>query len=117
MVPPINYEGSEKADQLRLRLRHLELEYGLANAGLEKTRFATITVSVVAVLVTGMGFVASMWGKREFLSGTNVVAIGVVAAVGLLAFASLVFGRSFKLRSQISKTKKELEIVLGESVR
>ncbi len=107
----------EKAQRLEVELRQLELEYQLARQGLSKTMAATVVASLGVLGMTFMGFYASMWGKRDFLSGQNIVVIIMVVALALVAFSSLVFGRAAKLRARIAEKEKELEIVLGERVR
>jgi hypothetical protein len=104
-------------ERLELQKLRLEREYELARMGLGKT-VTTTGMAIVSVLITMLlAFGAAMWGTRAFLSGTEIVAIVIVVAIGLVAFAAMVFGRAARLKARISQTDKELEMVLGEDVR
>jgi CheY-like chemotaxis protein len=108
---------SVRADQLQLQLTRLEREYELAKMGLGKSQAAT-GMGVVSVLVTMLlAFSASMWGARNFLSGTNIVVIVAIVAVALVAYAAMIFGRAARLKARMTATEKELEMVLGDDVR
>jgi CheY-like chemotaxis protein len=117
IVPVHAPTRSERASELQLRLKQLEYEYELSRQGMAKGQLATILAITGAGLTVTLAFLSSMFGKREFLSGSNIVVIIVAMVLALLGFASLVFGRAARLRGLVSKTKKELEITLGERVR
>src|ERR1043165_5629645 len=108
---------TQPAQRLQVELRQLELEYELARQGLTKTSVATVTAIIGVLGTTFMGFYASVWGKREFLSGQNIVLIIIAVAMALVALSALVFGRAAKLKARIAEKERELEIVLGERVR
>ena len=104
-------------EQLELQKLRLEREYELAKMGLGLSGTASSLGAGSVLIIMMLGFGATMWGTRTFLSGTQMVAIVVVVAIGLVAFAAMVFGRAARLKARISKTEKELEMVLGDDVR
>jgi len=106
-----------QAERLTLEKLRLEREYELARMGLGKSSFATIAASVGVLTIVSLGFGASMWGKRQFLSGTDIVMIVAIVAIGLVAFSAMVFGRAARLKAKITEKEKELEMVIGGDVR
>ena len=109
-------EVSTKSE-LELQLRQLENEYELAKDGISSCgRLAPL--AIVAFL---MSLVIMLLGetlvKKTILSGSQfVTAVGIVV-LGFVIFYSIVYGRVIKIRANISKKKKQLEIETGEKVR
>jgi hypothetical protein len=85
--------------------------------GMIKSRSVTALVTMAVLVSVAMSFVIRWRADREFLSGTHIVLIVVVVAFSLVIYASLIFGRTSRLRASISTTKKEIEMVAGEKVR
>jgi nitrate/nitrite transporter NarK len=103
--------------ELELRLKELEHEYALARAGLTMgiwgaggvmlSGLATMILALIPIIVVG----------KMFLSGTHLVIIFFILAAAVVIFFSFVFGRTAKIRAEISETKKLLELSSGDKVR
>jgi len=102
---------------LEERLRQLELEYELAREGLAKGRTATIAVILSGLATLIIAVVPLIWRGKEFLSGTHIVIIFSVLAIAVVVYFSFVFGRTARIRAEISETRKMLDVASGKSVR
>ena len=103
--------------ELEAHLYALEREYDLAHDGLIKGKIFSLSAiaSVLATMVIGL--VAFLKQGNGFLNGNHIVAIVGILAFALIIYFAFVFGRAAKLRAEISKTKKQLEMVAGDKVR
>ena len=103
--------------ELHARLKELEEEYRLAQAGLAKGMVGTLGAMVSGLATLGAALVAFLVSGPGFLSGTHLVIIFATLAAAVILYFSFVFGRTARLRAAITKTKKEIELSTGERVR
>ncbi|MCX5643536.1 MAG: hypothetical protein NTZ17_02450 [Phycisphaerae bacterium] len=104
-------------EELELHLKGLEREYELARLGMIKGQGATRMGVAGALVTTVLSFTAFFLTGKSLLTGTHLVIIVLIIAASLVIFSSFVFGRAARIRAEISKTKKSLEIVSGDKVR
>ena len=107
-------------DELEARLEELEkleAEYWkLAMAGLGKGLIFSFGGFIMIIALVVIALLAIIRTGIALLTGNHLVAIiGILFAFLLLYFA-FVFGRVAKIRAEISKTKKQIEVEAGESV-
>jgi len=97
-------------------LRKLEMEYELATRGFAarapKT-YAALIVAFLIFIVTALVLAAN--GKQLFPGWPLVWIFGVFGAVVIIYYLFL-YRRAFKLRAQIAKEKKRLEMAAGKSM-
>ncbi|HLF82604.1 MAG TPA: hypothetical protein VI837_00350 [Blastocatellia bacterium] len=72
-------------------------------------------ISGILTLVIGIG--GAVYVGRDVLSGTHIVIIFGILAASVVIYFSFVFGRAARLRAEITKTKKLIEVVSGDKVR
>ena len=104
-------------EDLEVRLEELRHEYDLAKTALVKGGFMTMGAFASGLATLGIGLYAFIQKGEGFLSGNHFVFIFLILAFSLVIYFSFVFGRQAKLKAEISKTKKLLEMSSGESVR
>ena len=105
-------------DEQEARLQHLEREYALATLGLNKLSERGLPLVILGILGTVIaGIIPLIWVGRTFLSGTHIVIIVGIVAASLMMYCAFVFGRAARIRAEISRTKKMLDIEAGDSVR
>jgi len=104
-------------EELELRLKVLEKEYELSNRGMEVGHAKTGMAMLSGLITLGAALAAFLFKGEGFISGTHLVIIFSLLIGGLVIYYSFVFGRSAKIRMEISETKKALEIMSGENVR
>lgn len=115
--------GPNKFDDMTMqrpkseKLLELEMEYELAKRGLAEGIRATFA----AMLSAGFTFLAliivTVMGITPLLTGHQLVIIFGILAVAVILYFALVFGRAAKIKAQISKEKKEVQVELGKRVR
>jgi hypothetical protein len=103
--------------ELEIRLKELEHEYELARAGLAKGIWATGGAMLSGLLSLAIAVIALIWTGKEFLTGTHLVIIFFILAAAIVIYFSFVFGRTSRIRAEISETKKMLEMSSGDKVR
>jgi hypothetical protein len=112
-VLPINVESSGAPVKKSNELRQLEMEYQLATRGLAarapKT-YASIIVGFSIFLLVSLLLAAS--GKQLFPGWPLVWLFGIIAAAVLIYYA-FVYTRACKLKAEIAKEKKRLELAGG----
>src|SRR5215467_155401 len=112
-VVPINVESSGAPVKKSIELRQLEMEYQLATRGLAarapKT-YASIIVGFSIFLLVSLLLAAS--GKQLFPGWPLVWLFGIIAAAVLVYYA-FVYTRACKLKAEIAKEKKRLELAAG----
>lgn len=99
------------------KLRELEMEYELATRGLTKglpATFAAMLSGLMSLLATAVVLV--MTGKT-LLTGNQLVIIFGILATAIIIYFAFVFGRAARIKAQINKEKKELEVEVGRRVR
>jgi threonine/homoserine/homoserine lactone efflux protein len=96
--------GPEEAE-LRARLERLEAEQLALREGFKAARMAIVG----AIVTTVLAFAAVLITGASFISGTHLVIIVAIIAAALIGYFSFVFGRSVRIRGEISKVKGELE--------
>ena len=69
--------------------------------------FASLVVSALVLGLTG----------KQLLGGWQLVAVFGIIAVAIVVYYAFVFGRAFKLKGEIAREKKRLEIEAGKSIR
>jgi hypothetical protein len=82
-----------------------------------KSGYATLYMSILALVGLVLTFVARFYRDRELFYGIHVVMLVLTVAAALIMFSSFVFGRAARIKAEISKTKKQLEMVAGDKVR
>lgn len=108
---------TQTKEELKIRLKELEKEYELANRGIELGRIKTNMAMISGLVTLFVALAAFLVAGSGFLSGNHLVIIFGMLIAALVIYYSFVFGRSAKVRMEISKTKKLLEISSGEKVR
>ena len=103
--------------ELELRLEELKAEYDLARTGLMKGFLGTIGAMISGLGTLVISVVAFMKTGKDFLTGNHIVIIFGILAVTILIYFSFVFGRAAKIKTEITKTKKLLEMSSGDKVR
>jgi len=78
-----------------------------ATGGALISGLATLAAALYAFVAVGPGF----------LSGDNLVFIFGMMIAALVIYFSFVFGRAAKIRMEVSKTKKLIELASAENVR
>jgi len=101
-----------KLRENQYKLEHLHLEYDLARAGLGKGKTA------LPIVVLSIMFICLLGVFAPFLfNGWQIVSMVGIAAATLFLYHALVFGRAAKIKGEINKEKKRIEIELGKSIR
>jgi DNA-binding Lrp family transcriptional regulator len=108
---------SLSATELKARLKELEREYELAREGLRSGFYKTAMAMVSGLVSLGVAAFVFVSRGPGFIDGWQLIVIFGIMAVALVIYYSFVFGRSAKLRAEISKTKKLIEVSSGENVR
>jgi len=115
-VVPVNAESSDPPIKKSNELRQLEMKYQLATRGLAtrapKT-YATMIVGFSIFLVVSLVLAAK--GKQLFPGWPLVWVFGVIATA-VLIYYSFVYRRACKLKAEIAKEKKRLELAAGKLV-
>jgi hypothetical protein len=112
-VLPINVESSGAPVKKSNELRQLEKEYQLATRGLASRApktYASIIVGFSIFLLVSLLLAAS--GKQLFPGWPLVWLFGIIAAAVLIYYA-FVYTRACKLKAEIAKEKKRLELAGG----
>jgi len=116
-VVPVDVESSDPPIKKSNELRQLESEYRLATRGLAarapKT-YATIIVAFLIFIIMALFLAAN--GKQLFSGWPLVWAFGVIA-IAVLIYYCFVYARTCKLKAQIAKEKKRLQLAAGKLVR
>jgi hypothetical protein len=116
-VVPVDAESSDPPIKKSDELRQLETEYQLAARGLAarapKT-YATMIVGFSIFLVVALVLAAN--GKQLFPGWPLVWVFGVIATA-VLIYYSFVYRRACKLKAEIAKEKKRLELAAGKLAR
>jgi hypothetical protein len=98
------------------QLRQLEMEYELATRGLAarapKT-YAALIVGFLIFLITALVLAAN--GKQLFPGWPLVWTFGVIGAAVIIYYLFL-YRRAFKLKAEIAKEKKRLEMAARKSM-
>jgi hypothetical protein len=109
-VVPVDAEGSDSPIKKSNELRRLEMEYQLATGGLAarapKT-YATMIVGFLIFLVVTLLLAAN--GKQLFPRWPLVWAFGIIA-IAVLIYHAVVYRRACKLKAEIAKEKKRLQL-------
>ena len=113
-VVPINAESSNPPIKKSNELRQLEIKYQLATRGLiaraPKT-YATVIIGFSIFLVVALLLAAN--GKQLFPGWPLVWVFGIIG-IAVLFYYSVVRIRACKLKSEIAKEKKRLELAAGK---
>jgi hypothetical protein len=116
-VVPVDAESSDPPIKKSDELRQLESEYQLMTRGLAarapKT-YAAMIVGFSIFLVAALVLAAN--GKQLFPGWPLVWGFGVIATA-VLIYYSFIYRRACKLKADIAKEKKRLELGAGKSVR
>jgi len=116
-MEPVNAETSDPAIKKSDELRQLEMEYKLATRGVAarapKT-YAGMIVGFSIFLISALVLAAT--GKQLFPGWPLVWVFGIMGTAVVIYYA-FVYRRAFKLKAEIAKEKKRLELAAGKSVR
>ena len=116
-MEPVNAETSDPPIKKSDELRQLEMEYKLATRGVAarapKT-YAAMIVGFSIFLISALVLAAT--GKQLFPGWPLVWVFGIIGT-GVVIYYSFVYRRAFKLKAEIAKEKKRLELAAGKSVR
>lgn len=114
-IRPVDAETSDplikKSDALR------QLEYQLVNRGVAARAprtYAAMIVGFSIFLISALVLAAT--GKQLFPRWPLVWAFGIIGTA-VVIYYSFVCRRAFKLKAEIAKEKKRLELAAGKSVR
>jgi hypothetical protein len=103
--------------KLEIKLKELESEYELARMGMLKGGFAGGGALVAGLLTLGASLFAFLKKGPGFLNGNQLVIIFGMMIAGLVIYFSFVFGRAARVKMEITKTKKAIEMSSGANVR
>jgi len=109
-IKPIEIEKSEN-------LIELELEHKLAYNGLikgMKAASAAMLSGFFTLMASGVVLIVS---NKELLTGIQLVLIFAILATAIIIYFAFVFGRAAKIKVEISKEKKKLEVDSGKTTR
>jgi hypothetical protein len=81
-----------------------------------KSGMATFAATVVMLVITAAATFAFVNKGSGFIDGTHLVLISFILVGSLIIYFSFVFGRAAKVRAQIGKTKKLIEMSSGDRV-
>jgi hypothetical protein len=81
-----------------------------------KSGMATASAALVMLVITVAATFAFLNKGAGFIDGTHLVLIAFILVGGLIIYFSFVFGRAAKVRAEISKTKKLIEMSSGDRV-
>ena len=116
-MEPVNAGTSNPPIKKSDELRQLEMEYKLATRGVAarapKT-YAAMIVGFWVFLISALVLAAT--GKQLFPGWPLVWVFGIMGTA-VVIYYSLVYRRAFKLKVEIAKEKKRLELAAGKSVR
>jgi uncharacterized integral membrane protein len=116
-VVPVNAESSNPAIKKSNELRQLEMEYQLATRGLAARApkaYAAMIVGFSIFLVVALLLAAN--GKQLFPGWPLVWVFGVIA-IAVLIYYFIVYMQACKLKAEIAKEKKRLELAAGKLVQ
>ncbi|HEX8247227.1 MAG TPA: hypothetical protein VF599_03505 [Pyrinomonadaceae bacterium] len=106
--------------QLEAHLRYLERELKETSrfnyAALMKGKNATIYAMVASLIIFGVSTFAFIQRGEGFVSGLHLVILAFILVGGFIIYFSFVFGRTARIRGEISKTKKLIEMSSGDRV-
>ena len=112
-IVPVDAESSEPPVKKSNELRQLEMKYQLATRGLgaraPKT-YATMIIGFLIFLLVTLLLATS--GRQLFPGWPLVWAFGIIATA-MLIYYSFVCWRALKLKADIAKEKKRLQLAAG----
>src|SRR5215469_1012708 len=109
-VVPVDAEGSDPPIKKSDELRRLEMEYQLATRGLAARAPKTYTTMIVGFLIfLVVTLLLAANGKQLFPRWPLVWAFGIIA-IAVLIYYSVVYRRACKLKAEIAKEKKRLQL-------
>ena len=116
-MQPVNAETSDSPIKKSDELRQLEMEYKLATRGVAarapKT-YAAMIVGFSIFLISALVLAAT--GKQLFPRWPLVWVFGIMGTAVVIYYC-FVYRPAFKLKAEIAKEKKRLELAAGKSVR
>ena len=116
-MEPVNAETSDPPIKKSDELRQLEMEYQLATRGVAlrapKT-YAAMIAGLSIFLISALVLAAT--GKQLFPRWPLVWVFGIIGTA-VVIYYSFVYRRAFKLKAEIAKEKKRLELTAGKSMR
>ena len=101
-------QGEMTEQELKLRLEHLREEYKLARQGL----FGGLVTSGIAIV----GLVVTAGIKLQVM-GSSYIWLVLIAASAIVIYFAFVFGRIASIRTKITKTQLNLDMLAGQNVR
>jgi preprotein translocase subunit SecY len=110
----------ESKHNLELKLKQLEYDYAIAKQGLAVRGLGGLAMLLVFVGMMSTKFLGAFTFLKRgegFIGGKDFVLLAIVVCLGLFLFYSLVLSRTARIRAEISKTKKSLEVVSGDKAR
>ena len=110
---PVDAESSDPPVKKSNELRRLETEYQLATRGLAARApkiYATVIIGFSVFLVVALLLAAT--GKQLFPGWPLVWLFGIIAAAVLIYYA-FVCTRACRLKAEIAKEKKRLQLAAG----
>ncbi len=110
-------QNEKSKSEIEVRLEELEYEYSLAKTGLLKGGFATVLAFLAGIMSLGAALYAFLKKGPGFISGNHLIVMFALMIGALIVYFSFVFGRAAKLKMDIRKQKKLLEISSGDNVR
>ena len=112
-VVPVDAESSDSPVKKSGELRRLESEYRLATRGLAvraPKSYAAMMIGFLIFVVVALLLAAN--GKQLFPGWPLVWVFGVIA-IAVLVYYSFVYRRACKLKADIAKEKKRLQLGYG----
>ena len=113
-VTPVDSESSDPPVKKSDELRQLEKEYQLATRGLAAKAPKTYAVMIVSFLIfLAAALLLAANGKQLFPGWPLVWLFGIIATA-VLIYYSFVYTRACKLKAEIAKEKKRLQLAAGK---
>jgi hypothetical protein len=116
-VVRVDVESSDPPIKKSDELRQLESEYRLATRGLAARAPRTYAAMIIGFLIfLAAALLLAATGKQLFPGWPLIWVFGIIATA-VLIYYSFVYMRACKLKAEIAKEKKQLELATGKLVR
>jgi len=115
-VVPINAESSDPPIKKSDELRQLEWEYQLATRGLAARASKTYAAIIIGFWIFLAATLLLAANGRQLFRGWPLVWVFGVIATAMLIYYLFVYTRACRLKAEIAKEKKRLELAAGKLV-
>ena len=116
-IEPVNAETSDPPIKKSDELRQLEMEYQLATRGVAARAPKTHAAMIVGFSIFLVGALLLAANGKQLFPGWPLVRVFGILGTAVVIYYWLVYRRACKLKAEIVKEKKRLELAEGKSVR